>query len=211
MERLYPALKDYAYVQMQLGELATAKQTYQRVLTVEPTSRQALLHLGMIEAKLGNVTNAAAHYLTLIKHNPDFMDTYVQLANLHESSGDLAAAEQALTMGIQHEPTWAPGYLWRGKIYQKQRASDLAETDFRHAIQLAPMCRFRKKHWHPYSRRKTGNSPRHGHLLRLSLKGIADRYIVPHWHLSIIASSACPMHTVKLKPLLRKPLNTRTS
>ena len=140
-----PALKDSAYVQMQLGELATAKQTYQRVLTIEPTSRQALLHLGMIEAKLGNAPNAAAHYLTLIKHNPDFMDTYVQLANLHESSGDLAAAEQALTMGIQHEPTWAPGYLWRGKIYQKQRASDLAETDFRHAIQLAPDVPFPKE------------------------------------------------------------------
>ena len=103
-----PALKDYAYVQMQLGELAAAQQTYQRVLTVEPTSRQALLHLGMIEANLGNVTNAAAHYLTLIRHDPDFMDTYVQLANLHERSGDLAAAEQALTTGIEHEPTWAP-------------------------------------------------------------------------------------------------------
>ena len=140
-----PALKDYAYVQMQLGELSVAQQTYQRVLTVEPTSRQALLHLGMIEAKLGNVRNAAAHYLTLIKHNPDFMDTYVQLANLHESSGDFAAAEQALTMGIQHEPTWAPGYLWRGKIYQKQRASDLAETDFRRAIQLAPDVPFPKE------------------------------------------------------------------
>ena len=140
-----PALKDYAYVQMQLGELSVAQQTYQRVLTVEPTSRQALLHLGMIEAKLGDVPNAAAHYLTLIKHNPDFMDTYVQLANLHENSGDFAAAEQALTMGIQHEPTWAPGYLWRGKIYQKQRASDLAETDFRRAIQLAPNVPFPKE------------------------------------------------------------------
>ena len=140
-----PALKDYAYIQMQLGELAAAKQTYQRVLTVEPTSRQALLHLGMIDARLGNVKNAAAHYLTLIKQDPDFMDTYVQLANLHERSGDLAAAEQALTMGIEHELTWAPGYLWRGKIYQKQDASDMAETDFRRAIQLAPDVPFPKE------------------------------------------------------------------
>lgn len=140
-----PALKDYAYVQTQLGELAAAKQTYQRVLTVEPASRQALLHLGMIEAKLGNRQEAAAHYLTLIKHDPDFMDTYVQLANLHERSGDLAAAEQALTMGIEHGPTWAPGYLWRGKIFQKQGASDMAETDFRRAIQLAPGVPFPKE------------------------------------------------------------------
>ncbi len=140
-----PALKDYGYVQMQLGELAAAQQTYQHVLTVEPSSRQALLHLGMIETKLGNVTNAAAHYLTLIKHDPDFMDTYVQLANLHERSGDLAAAEQALTMGIAHEPTWAPGYLWRGKIYQKQAKSSMAETDFRYAIQLAPEVPFPKE------------------------------------------------------------------
>ena len=140
-----PALKDYAYVRMQLGELAAAKQTYQRVLTVEPTSRQALLHLGMIEAKFGNVPNAAGYYLTLIKHDPDFMDTYVQLANLHERAGDLAAAEQALTMGIEHEPTWAPGYLWRGKIFQKHGASNMAETDFRRAIHLAPSVPFPKE------------------------------------------------------------------
>ena len=144
-DRLIPALKDYAYLQMQLGELAAAQQMYQRVLTVEPTSRQALLHLGMIAAELGNRQAAAAHYLTLIKHDPDFMDTYVQLANLHERSRDLAAAEQAFTMGITHEPTWAPGYLWRGKIFQKQGASDRAETDFRRAIQLAPDVPFPKE------------------------------------------------------------------
>ncbi len=140
-----PALKDYAYVQMQLGELTVAKKSYQRVLTTEPASRQALFHLGMIESKLGNQTAAASHYLTLIQHEPDFMDTYVQLANLHEQKGDLADAEQALTMGIQHQPTWAPGYLWRGKVYQKQGESDMAETDFRRAIQLAPDVPFPKE------------------------------------------------------------------
>lgn len=140
-----PALKDYAYVQMQLDELTAAKQSYQRVLTIEPTSRQALFHLGAIEAKLGNQTAAASHYLTLIQHKPDFMDTYVQLANLHEKAGNLAKAEGALTMGIQHEPTWAPGYLWRGKVYQKQSKSNMAETDFRRAIQLAPEVPFPKE------------------------------------------------------------------
>ncbi|MCG8620678.1 MAG: tetratricopeptide repeat protein, partial [Proteobacteria bacterium] len=140
-----PALKDYGYVQMQLGELISAKETYQRVLMIEPTSRQALLHLGMIEAKLGDRKAAAGHYLTLIKHEPDYMDVYTQLANLHENSGDLAAAEQAFTIGIQHEPRWAPGYLWRGKIYQKQGASDMAETDFRQAIRLAPDVPFPKE------------------------------------------------------------------
>ena len=144
-ETFVPALKDYAYVQMQLGELVSAKQMYQRVLTIEPTSRQALLHLGMIEARLGDRQAAAAHYLVLIKHEPDYMDAYVQLANLHERSGDLAAAEQAFTMGIQHEPRWAPGYLWRGKIYRKQGASDMAETDFRQAIRLAPDVPFPKE------------------------------------------------------------------
>ena len=139
------ALKDYAYVQMQLGKFADAKQSYQRVLRIEPNSRQALLHLGMIEAKLGNQTTAVSHYVALIQHEPDFMDTYVQLANLHESAGDLQAAEHALTMGIQHEPTWAPGYLWRGKIYEKDKKSGMAETDFRRAIQIAPDVPFPKE------------------------------------------------------------------
>ena len=132
------ALKDYAYVQMQLGEFADAKQSYQRVLKIEPDSRQALLHLGMIDAKLGNQAAAVSHYLALIQHEPDFMDTYVQLANLHEKFGDLQAAANALTMGIQHEPTWAPGYLWRGKIYQRQNESSMAETDFRRRHSTRP-------------------------------------------------------------------------
>ena len=144
-ETFIPTLKDYAYVQMQLGKLADAKQSYQRVLTIEPNSRQALLHLGMIAAKLGNQSAAVSHYLALIQHEPDFMDTYVQLANLHERGGDLQAAEHTLTMGIQHEPTWAPGYLWRGKIYDKQEKSGMAETDFRRAIQLAPDVPFPKE------------------------------------------------------------------
>ena len=72
---------------MQLGELTNARQSYQRVLTIEPTSRQALLHLGIIAAKLGDQTTAVSYYLTLIQHEPDFMNAYVQLANLHESIG----------------------------------------------------------------------------------------------------------------------------
>ncbi len=139
-----PALKDYAYVQMQMDELVSAKQTYQRVLKLEPTSRQALLHLGMIAAKLGNRTEAESHFLALIKHEPDFMDTYSQLANLREASGDLRGAENAFTMGIQHEPAWAPGYWWRGLIYQKLGESNRAETDFRSAIKLAPDVPFPK-------------------------------------------------------------------
>lgn len=144
-ETFTSALKDYAYVQMQLGKFTEAKQWYQRVLTIEANSRQALLHLGMIEARLGNQTAAVSHYLALIQHEPDFMDSYVQLANLHEKSGDLQASVNALTMGIQHEPTWAPGYLWRGKIYQKQNEPSMAEADFRRAIQLAPDVPFPKE------------------------------------------------------------------
>ena len=133
-----PALKDYAYVQMQMKELVSAKQTYLRVLELEPISPQALLHLGRIAAQLGNKAEAESRYLTLIQHEPDFMDTYSQLANLREASNNLNGAEKALTMGIQHQPAWAPGYWWRGKIYQKLGDSAKAEADFRRAIQLAP-------------------------------------------------------------------------
>lgn len=139
-----PAMKDYAFVQMQMKKLASAKQIYLRVLELEPTSRQALLHLGIIAAQLGNNGEAESHYLTLIQHEPDFMDTYSQLANLREASNNLNGAERALTMGIQHQPTWAPGYWWRGKIYQKLGKSYKAETDFRRSIQLAPAIPFPK-------------------------------------------------------------------
>ena len=143
-ETYIPALKDFAYVQMQLNKLTSAKQTYQRVLKLEPTSRQALFHLGMIETKLGNRNEAESHFLTLIQHEPDYMDTYSQLANLRKASGDLKGAENAFTMGIQHQPTWAPGYWRRGQVYQKGGESGKAETDFRRAIKLAPDVPFPK-------------------------------------------------------------------
>ena len=207
-ETFIPALKDYAYVQMQLGKLADAKQSYQRVLTIEPNSRQALLHLGMIAAKLGNQAAAVSHYLALIQHEPDFMDTYVQLANLHERGGDLQAAEHALTMGIQHEPTWAPGYLWRGKIYQKQNESRMAENDFRRAIQLAPDVPFPKEAL--ASLLATENRAL---AEALTLAEIAVKSEDQPTHRATLAFvyyrlNRVPMPDVKLKLLLPKPLNT---
>ena len=139
-----PALKDYAYVQMQLGRLEEAKQTYHRVLTVEPASRQALLHLGRIEAKLGNRAAAEPHFLALIREEPDFMETYVQLAQLREASDDLESAEDTLTLGIRQGPTWAPGYWWRGQLRRKRGDAIGAESDFRKAIHLAPNAPFPK-------------------------------------------------------------------
>ena len=202
-----PALKDYAYVQMQLGELAAAKQTYRRVLTVEPTSRQALLHLGMIESKLGNTTNAAGHYLTLIKHDPDFMDTYVQLANLHERSGDLALPNKHLQWGYNTNRGGHPDIYGVERFTKSRARLTWQKLIFVVRSNSRRMCRFRKKHWHPCSQRKIGNLPKHLHLLRLSLKAIADRHTVPRLPMYITASSAFPMRTVRLKPLLRKPLN----
>ena len=139
-----PALKDYAYVKMQMNDLVLAKQTYLRVLELEPISRQALLHLGRIASQLGNEGEAESHYLSLIQHEPDFMVTYSHLANLREASNNLNGAKNALTMGIQHQPTWAPGYWWRGQIYQKLGDSSKAEEDFRRAIRLAPGVPFPK-------------------------------------------------------------------
>ncbi len=143
-EMFTPALKDYAYIQMQLGKLIAAKQTYQHVLAIESSSRQALLHLGIIEAKLGNNRKAERHFLTLLQHEPDFMETYVRLAQLREFVGELDGAADAFTWGIQHEPTWAPGYWWRGQIRQKQGDAAAAEKDFRRAIELAPEIPFPK-------------------------------------------------------------------
>ncbi len=133
-----PAIEDYAFVQMQMGELASAKKTYKRVLQLAPKSRQALLRLGIIAAKLGNNAEAESNYMKLIRNEPDFMDTYSQLANLRQMLGDLNGAEKAYTMGIHRQPAWAPGYWWRGLVYQKRGESRKAETDFRHAIKLAP-------------------------------------------------------------------------
>ncbi|MCG9126895.1 tetratricopeptide repeat protein [Candidatus Poribacteria bacterium] len=143
-ETYIPALKDYAFVQMQLNNLEEAKKTYQRVLTHETNSRQALLHIGMIEAKLGNHNNAEKHYLTLIQSDPDFMDTYSQLANLRKAFGDLIGTIEAYSMGIRQESSWAPGYFWRGQIQQQRGESAKAESDFRQAIKLAPDVPFPK-------------------------------------------------------------------
>ncbi len=139
-----PALKNYAYVQLQAGELTAAKHTYQRVLAIEPMSHQALLHLGMIEAKLGNNETAESYFLALIQHKPGFMETYVHLAQLRESVRALDGAAAAFTSGIQQNTSWAPGYWWRGRIFQKQGNFNEAEKDFRRAIELAPEVPFPK-------------------------------------------------------------------
>ena len=137
------------------------------------------------------------------------MDTYVQLANLHERGGDLQAAEHALTMGIQHEPTWAPGYLWRGKIYEKQEKSGMAETDFRRAIQLAPDVPFPKEALASLLATENRALAEALTLAEIAVKSARiNRHTVPHLLSSITVSTAFPMPDVKLKLLLPKPLNT---
>lgn len=143
-ETYLPALKDYAFVQMQLNNLEAAKRTYERVLNNERNSPQALLHLGMIEAKLGKHSTAEKHYLTLILNHPDFMEAYSQLANLRKSLGDFVGTIEAYTMGIRQQQKWAPGYFWRGQVQQQLEESGKAESDFRQAIKLAPDVSFPK-------------------------------------------------------------------
>ena len=180
-----PALKDYAYVQMQLGELPSARQSYQRVLTMEPTSRQALLHLGIIAGELGDQTTAVSHYLTLIQHEPDFMNAYVQLANLHESVGDLEAAGQALTMGIQYEPMWAPGYLCVAKFIRNRKHPIWRRPIFVVQSSSHRMFRSQRMHWHPCWPGKTEILMKPLPLLRRLLKAMGNPHTVPHWHLFI--------------------------
>jgi len=120
-----------AYQAFQRNDLATARDSYQRVLSREPTNRDALLGLAGIALRTGDLNSAESHYLRLLELDPRDTQAVSSLIALHGQL-DPVASESRLKTLIASQPEAAPLHFVLGNQYAKQsRWTEAQEAYFR--------------------------------------------------------------------------------
>jgi len=120
-----------AYQAFQRNDLAAARDGYQRVLSREPTNRDALLGLAGIALRTGDLNSAESHYLRLIELDPRDTQAVSSLIALHGQL-DPVASESRLKSLIASQPEAAPLHFVLGNQYAKQsRWTEAQEAYFR--------------------------------------------------------------------------------
>jgi tetratricopeptide (TPR) repeat protein len=124
-------LTDQAYDAYQKGDLNTARDSYQRLLTREPNNRDALLGLAAIDLRLGNVETAEARYQRLVELDPRDAQAVAGLAALRGPI-DPVASESQLKNLIALQPDAMNLYFALGNLYARQaRWSEAQEAYFK--------------------------------------------------------------------------------
>ena len=124
------------------GQLAVAKRFYAQAIRHAPG--EPIFHKSLADTlrNLGNIKEAK---VAETRYRRTLAERYLRQAHWFIEKKQLERALVSLQKVLETDDTLAPGYLWRGKIYQKQGVSNKAEADFRRAIQLAPDVPFPKE------------------------------------------------------------------
>ncbi len=131
-----PALEK-AYESLQRNDLVAARESYQRALAREPTSRDALLGLAAIDVRSGQLELAESRYVKLLETDP--RDTHA-LASLLGLRGQLdpLAAESRLKNLLANQPDSAPLHFSLGNQYAQQARWTEAQGAYFKAFSVDP-------------------------------------------------------------------------
>jgi tetratricopeptide (TPR) repeat protein len=126
-----------AYQALQRNDLAAAREDYQRVLSREPTNRDALLGLAAISLRTGDLDSAESRYLRLLEIDPRDTQAVSSLIALHGQL-DPVASESRLKTLIASQPEAAPLHFALGNQYAKQSRWPEAQAAYFRAYSVNP-------------------------------------------------------------------------
>jgi len=126
-----------AYQAFQRNDLAVAREGYQRVLSREPTSRDALLGLAAVSLRTGDLDSAESRYLRLLELDPRDTQAAANLIALHGQL-DPVASESRLKTLIASQPEAAPLHFALGNQYAKQSRWTEAQEAYFKAYSVDP-------------------------------------------------------------------------
>jgi tetratricopeptide (TPR) repeat protein len=136
---------DYYNAFIQLGLLSAAQknplaeQYYLNALKVSPNSEEALYNLGMYYQETENFPRAIDMYNTLLKVNPHHFDAHFNLGTIHtEFLKQYDDGIGYFNQAVEDDPKDPRGYYGRGWTYQEKGDLDMAETEYKRAIELDP-------------------------------------------------------------------------
>jgi tetratricopeptide (TPR) repeat protein len=119
-----------------------AIEMYGQVPETSPLHRNAAIQTGICLDTLGRTDEAAAEIKRIVDSDPNDFEAAVALGTLYRSHDRFAEASDAYTIGINSmtdatEDDWRV-YYYRGIAYERSKRWQLAEADFKRALELNP-------------------------------------------------------------------------
>jgi tetratricopeptide (TPR) repeat protein len=130
-------LVEQGYQAFQKGDLAAARDSYQRALARTPSSRDALLGLAAIEVRNGQLESAEARYLKLLEMDPRDGQAVAGLVALRGRL-DPVASESRLKTLLASQPDVAQLHFSLGNQYAHQSRWAEAQAAYFRAFSLDP-------------------------------------------------------------------------
>jgi tetratricopeptide (TPR) repeat protein len=115
-----------------------AKEHIEQVLFVNPADPDALFFMGITQMELGQAGEAEKAFDEILSKSPQNLRTAVALARLKIGSKDTAAAEAVLKKVVRESPGSAHAATVLGVFYVATGRDQLAEVQFRSALQIDP-------------------------------------------------------------------------
>jgi tetratricopeptide (TPR) repeat protein len=136
---------DYYNAYILLGDMAAAKKDplavdfYANALNVQPTSIEALYHLGMYYQSTEQSRLAVNTYLSILQLDPMHFDAHYNLGYVYTFQLDsMDAGLKYYDLAIRDNPNDARGYFGRGRCYEERGDYTKASADYSKALELNP-------------------------------------------------------------------------
>jgi predicted Zn-dependent protease len=125
-----------AMVASEDNRAAEARQSLEKVLTLDPNSPVALRQLGELELQGGDYVKAAQHLKSALESLPDDATATLYEGQALEKSHDLAGARDALERSLKLLPRQFQARLMLGNVYLDLKNPKAAEDQFEAALLL---------------------------------------------------------------------------
>jgi Flp pilus assembly protein TadD len=92
------------YTEQQSGAPNLARESYERALAIDPSTRDAATNLGVIEAKAGDLTSAVALWKRAFENSPGTSQIGMNIAFAYCAAGKLDEARTYIRRVLEFNP-----------------------------------------------------------------------------------------------------------
>lgn len=128
--------QNIALCYLELNQFDQALDKINKSLNLDSTDFYSRMYRANIYYEMGKAELSIAEWDQLLKEEPDYAWGWYRRGWYKELSGDHEGAIEDLSMSIVLDPLYAYTYCTRGDVYLKQGKLDLAEADYKKAIEL---------------------------------------------------------------------------
>ncbi len=130
----YPARIKLAEIALYEGNLTTALEEYDQLISQRPYDPTMLVRLGDTLMRLDELEEAAAAYNQALHLNPEYPEALLGLARSYAAHGNREAAQQTVERALRLRSTYAEALLLKGELLIAQNDFPAANAAFQQAI-----------------------------------------------------------------------------